>query len=256
MKKIFCIKTGIFLLLLFSAAVPGLRAMSRAEIDKLLEKMERATDPEKVAVNIKTQRQKAEISIPMQKIKITAVITDKFPDKTKTLTVLPGIMSTLQIYNGKQAWEYSQAAGIREIKGKELNSMKFEMDLKNPKLAMRDVFAEIAVDDTTVKLGNSECYKLTCTPKKEYGLKPLIYYVNVKDFLIRQMEAVMPTKMGDIKTVSVFSDFRKTDKLIVPMHITVRQLNMTMEVRVLKVENNIKLDDSEFDKPSPDSAGQ
>jgi outer membrane lipoprotein-sorting protein len=131
--------------------------------------------------------------------------------------------------------------------------MRFEMDMKNPKLTMRDVFSKIAVDDKTVKVGNADCYKLTCTPKEKYGdLKPVIYYVSAKDFLIREMVSVTPTRMGDIKTVSLFSNFQAIDKQIVPMHITIKQANITMEVTVKKVENNIEVKDSEFEKSSLD----
>ena len=138
---------------------------TKKAVDELVVKMEKAVDPEDSAKNIKTQVNKLEINMPAQKIKMNVTATDKYPNKSRTVTEIPGMMRIFRVYDGTKAWEYSKAMGLREITGKELDSIKLEMALKNPKNKMRDIFSDIQVPDKTEKVGKFNCYKLTCTPR-------------------------------------------------------------------------------------------
>lgn len=240
------ILAGVVLIALIGNSVFG---MDKKAVDELIAKMEKAVDPHGVEKNIKTQVSKVEILIPAQKIKLNTTILDKFPDKTRTVTEIPKIMTSTRVYNGKKGWEFSTSMGLREITGKELDGMKLEMDMKNPLKEMRDVFSDIQVLDDTVKVGEFDCYKLTCVPKKEYNAKDVVMYVDNKAFLLRKIEMILDTQMGPVKMESIIKDYKEVDKMFIPMASTIKQLSMEMEVKILEVKNNLKLDDSKFEKP-------
>jgi len=225
--------------------------MNDKAVDEIITKMEKAVDPENVKSKLKTQINKIEITIPAQNIKVNAIITDKFPDKTKTFSEIPGIMTSTRAYNGKTGWEYSPAAGMRDIKDKELDAMRLEMDMKNPSKSMRDVFIKIEVPDKTEKIGEFECYKFICTPKEDYNAKPVIIFIDKNAFLVRKMEMVVDTHMGPIKMESIFDKYEKVNKLFTPMLSTIKQMGMIMQVKVIEIKNNVNIDDSEFKKPEP-----
>jgi outer membrane lipoprotein-sorting protein len=241
----FCV---IAVVVFFCSSVYG---MNDKSIDDLIAKMEKASDPEGVKSKLKTQINKIEITIPAQKIKLNATITNKYPNKTKTFSEIPGIMSSTRAYNGKTGWEYSPAAGMRDIKGKELASMRLEVDMKNPLKSMRDIFMKIEVPDETEKVGEFECYKFICTPKEEYNSRPVTIFIDTKAFLVRKMLMVADTKMGPVKMESIFSDYKAVNKLMTPMLSTIKQMGMIMKVKVIEIKDNVNIDDSEFEKPEP-----
>ena len=243
----FCFSGIISSFILFSSITAS--GMDKRAVDELIAKVEKAKDPEGVRFKIKTQVSHVEINIPAQKIKLNATITDKFPDKTKTFSEIPGVMSSTRAYNGKSAWEYSPAVGMRDIKGKELDAMKLEMALKNPVMPMRDAFEIIEVPDKLEKVGEFECYKFICTPKKEYNAKPVIFYFDTKSLLLRKMEMVVDSQMGPIKMESTLGDYKKVGKMWTPLLSTIKQMGMILQVKVIDTKNNVNIDDSEFEKP-------
>ena len=230
-------------------------AMGDKETDALISKIETALDPEGVMSKVKTKATKSEVIIPAQKIKINSIVMDKFPYKSKSLTEIPGLMMSVRVYNGKVGWEFSPASGMREIKGKELAAMKFEMDMKNPTKKMRDVFTKIEVADDFEKVGEFECYKLICTPKEEYESKPVTLYFDKDKLFLRRMDMVLESQMGPMKMESILSDYKKIDKVWVAMEATLKQMGMVMKVKVLEIKNNVDIPDSEFEKPSDDMSG-
>jgi len=243
------VKFGIFVWISLFLSGGMLYAMEKEDVDKLIANIEKASDPENIKATIKTQESKLEITIPDQKIKFNITILDKYPDKSKTISEIPGVMTNYKVVNGDIAWESSPSMGLRDIKGDELLALKLDMDLKNPSKTMRDVFGKIDVADKTEKIDEFECYKLTCTPKKEYNSKPITLFVDKKTFFLRKMIMDLVTKMGDVKSEMRFYDYKQVNKIFMPMKTIVKQMQMEMNANVVEIKNNIKVNDSEFEKP-------
>jgi len=229
-----------------------LSAMDRKAVDELIVKMEKAVDPKGISKKIKSQVTKANISVPAQQIKMNMIMMDKFPDKSKEISSIPGVMESVRVYNGKQGWEYSKSTGLRAITGKELLSLKFNILIKNPAIKLREAFSEITVADKLEKVGEFECYKMTCKPKKGFDLKPMFLYVDNKKFLTRKLIMTAETQMGPIEAVSIMRKFKEIDGLMLPTEIELIQMGMKMNFTIVEIKNNVDIPDSEFDKPKED----
>ena len=224
-------------------------SMDKNQVDELIAKIEKAADPQGTAKNIKTRISKAELIIPQQKIKMSITTYTKFPDKNKVVTEIPGIMKSVTVLNGEKAWESSPAMGTREITGTELASMKFDIDMRRPDTKMRDVFSKIELADKLEKVGEFMCYKMVCTPKKKYSSKPVTLYFDNKKFYLRKTVMTSITKMGPIKSETILKDFKIINGRPTAMTITVKQMNISVLLKTIKIENNVKIADSEFAKP-------
>ena len=245
--------TVLFAVLLFAGNLGA--AMDDKAIDELIARIKKAVDPDGVMSKIKTQATKSEISIPAQNLKVNSIILYKFPYKSKNLTEIPGVMMSVRVYNGKEGWEFSPAAGIRDIKGKELAIMRLELDMKNPVRKMREIFAKIDVPDELEKVGEFECYKFICTPKKEYESKPVTLYFDKEKLFLRRMDMVLESQMGPIQTVSIFSDYKKLGGVWGATEATMTEMGTVMKIKVLDFKTNVYLPESEFEKPALDMQG-
>ena len=241
-----------FFFIIFLAVIcsSSLLAMDQKAIDDILAKIEKASDPEGISKDIKTSQVKSEISIPEQKIKFKVTITDKYPDKTISVTQIPGLMKVKTVFNGKEAWEESSTMGIRSLTGKELNNLKFHLLARNPKTTLKDVYSKIEISDKLEKVGDYECYKLTCYPDKSYGLKPTIEYYDNKLFLLRKSITTEITQMGEVQAVIYSEKYKKMHKMMMSMEATIEQMKMKMKAKILDFKIDIPVDDSLFQKKS------
>ncbi len=236
----------VFVCLLFVGNIVS--GMDDNAVNVLLAKIKKADDPEGVKATIKTQIQKVETIFSGQKI--STITIDKFPNKTRIDVNMPGVMTSTTCYNGKTAWEISPATGVREIKGKELDSIKLDMVRRIPSVNQRDVFEKIVVADKLETIGEFKCYKMTCTPKKEFNsTTPIVLYYDKEKLLLRKMNIVVDSKMGPMKMELTLEDYKKVNKMWVSMLSTIDQMGMKLKVKVLEYKINVKVDDSIFEKP-------
>ena len=220
-------------------------------MDKIVENMGLAIDPENNKQHIKTLITVAELSIPSQEIKMQITITDKFPDKTKTVRKIPGVMSVTRILNASQGWETNSLGAFREIKGKELELMKFELFMKTPAVSMKQAFKEIKVENRNAMLGDNLCYILSCIPAVDLDIPPIVMYVNKDNFLTEKIEMKAETPQGSVGMTILIEEYKKINGRKVPVKTKILQGGVVMIKKLISVKENIKIDDSEFENPSP-----
>ena len=83
------------------------------------------------------------------------------------------------------------------------------------------------------------------------GIEQNKIFVDNKDYLVRKNELANETQMGQIKIELFPGDYKKLDKMFVPTVQRVKQLGMTMEIKLIEQKVNVKLKGSEFNKPQP-----
>jgi outer membrane lipoprotein-sorting protein len=243
-------RRGIVVVFVFAILISGmLSGMDNKSVDVLIKKMEKATDPKDICKKIKSRIIKANISMPAQQMKMEMTTINKFPDKIKVITSIPQIMEIIKVCNGKQAWEYSQATGMREITGKELGALKLQLLIDNPSSKMREVFSKITVPDEMVKVDDFECYKMICKPN-DLDLEPMIFYIDNKKYLMRKMEMIADTQMGQIPIISTFNKYKDFGDMVMATEAIVLQMGMKMVVTLTDVKNNVDIPDGEFKKPT------
>lgn len=242
-------RKGIIVVFVFAMLTSGmLSAMDNKAIDALIKKIEKAVDPKGIGKKIKTLVTKANVFLPAQQMKIEVVKMNRFPDKLKMITSIPQIMEIIKVCNGKQAWEYSQATGMRKSTGKELEALKFQILMHNPSTTYREIFSKITVPDELVKVDDFECYKMTCKPK-DFELKPIVFYIDNKTYLMRKMEMTVDTQMGPIPVISNLKKYKDFGGVFMATEITTLQMGIKTVITLTDVKYNVDIPDSEFAKP-------
>jgi hypothetical protein len=189
------------------------------------------------------------MKMPAQRISGEFEMIEKYPDKSLATTSIPGLVRSVQGFNGKVAWESTNTMGLRKIEGKELEFIKFDSLFRSPKSKLKEIFSKIDLDRNGGKVEGKDCYKLTCYPPEKYGLKPTVIYVDKENFYIVKLEIVAVTQLGEIPSVAIMKDFKKIQGLIVPTKTILNQLTVVMEMEVTSIELNKKVDDSIFEMP-------
>ena len=238
MKKII----GLFFVALsFTAFAAGVDPEALA----LLNKMEKIYDPSGKFKQIKTKIVEIEMTVPAQNMKMNLVQYFKTPLMLKVKIAIPGIMEMETGFNGVKAWEFNKAGGARELSGKEFDSFKFGAVLESPITKLQDICSEIKLDKNGGAVDGVECVKMLCTPKPEYNSPVFSIWVSPKDCLMRKMEMLSVTQMGEIPAVTVFRDFKENWGILIPCEQETTELDMTMKSVVKKIE---------FNKPAVEAA--
>lgn len=214
---------------------------------EIMARVEKAIDPENKSKDIKTQVTKFTMLVPMQGMKFNGISKFKAPGMNVTKVELPGMMKTIQCFDGENAWEFSNLQGLRKISGKELNFVKLNTALESPINTFRDVFSSTELQGTE-KIEGSDCYKIVCTPKKDFKIETKItVWIEKKTFYPKQLSLVAQTQRGAIPSKAISRDFKKINGKIYAMETTLYQLGSKMVIKLESVESNVKLDDKDFD---------
>jgi hypothetical protein len=216
----------------------------------LLEKMEKAVDPDGVCKKWKTIIIKMEMSVPMQKVKVSASVMAKFPDKTKTVAIIPGMPKVIEVLNGNKAWKETVGLGLQMKTGVQLAFAKFKARKTNPTLTLPQIYEKVTLDPYLYKFGKYQCYKLICSAPKDLNVKAEEFFVDDKEFLPRGHIASEYTEMGVIPVTSEFMSYKKLKGTNMPTHINSYMMGIKLTGKILSIEPNAKIADSEFKFPN------
>jgi len=219
-------------------------------MEQVIAEIEKAADPHNTGKDIKTLITVIELSIPAQQIKMLVTVKDKFPDKSKKTTEIPGLTSITNIINNDEAWEISPA-GVRNITGKELEFNKFQLLMKNPTKKMKDVFKDIKFETGSFKIADDECIKLICTPKSDLKFSPINMFFSKKTFLLRRIEMILESSAGIIPVTTTIEEYKKIQGRMIPVKTKTSQAETIIESKLISAKENIGIPDSEFANPTP-----
>jgi len=157
----------------------------------LIAKMEKATDPLGLLSKASSKATTGELVMPVQKIKMNVSLIFKSPNMLYIKSVFSDGKYGIQAYNGKVAWEFdSETAAPAIMTGRERDYFIFNAMLEAPGgKVWENLFSQFELSGSYKKIGEYECYVLTCTPKNKYNIKkPIILYIDNKDFLLRCLD--------------------------------------------------------------------
>ena len=215
----------------------------------LLAKMEKAVDPKDVAKTWKSMKIKLEMSLPMQQLTISGSAIYKFPSKSKSIALVPGMPTVTQVFNGKQAWKETAGLGIQEKTGIQLAFARFECKKINPAMKPSEVYEKITLDPYLYKKGKFTCYKLTCSLPAELKVAPSQIFIDNKDFLVRYSVENQLTEMGAVPVSIELLNYKIIKGVKVPMFTNMNMMGMKMISKILSIKVNEKISDSEFKFP-------
>lgn len=219
-------------------------------LEKLLNNMDKAVDPDNKAKEIKTVVSKYEGSVAMQDIKLQVTTIFKSPDKSKTVIKAGESMpDSIELFNGRSAWTIVPGMGVRQINGPQLDFTKFTAKMSNPANRMRDLFPKIEVAPVLEKIDGKDCYKLTCQADPQLKQLPLAIYVDSKTFLPAKMVVMVFTDMGQIPGTTFYSDYKNMSGLVIPTVQKTQTMGMEMSTKLISIKYNEAVADTEFELP-------
>ncbi len=231
------------------AAVISKLAKHNMTQELLLDKMKKAVDPADVAKTWKTMIIKMQMTIPMQQIKMDATATCKFPDKMKTVFIIPGMPTLTEVFDGGKAWKETAGLGIQMKTGILLAFAKFECRKANPALTPAEIYEKVTLDPYLYKIGEFSCYKLICTLPEELNVPPTQAFIDNNKFLIRRSIENQLTDMGVISVSIDLSDYKVIKGIKTPMLMDMNMLGIKMAAKIISVKVNEEIADSEFKFP-------
>jgi outer membrane lipoprotein-sorting protein len=242
--RIQCVLAGIICAIL---VMTGCQSTTQQEdIDGILAKMKKETDPKGRGGSISTQVVTSDVkNADGQNTKL--VVKIKFPDKIRIeADTADGIF--IKACNGSKGWEFSTRGGVREITGKELAGLKFQAEYLSVKKVFKEIFSSIVLEGDEL-VNEKPCFKLICTPMPEYCSEPITVYIDKGTYQIVKTEECHNTQNGKLYMDRFFLDRRNIDGINFPMTIISLVKEKIIEMNVKSLEWNKPLHDSEFNMP-------
>ena len=215
----------------------------------LLDKMEKAEDPKGLAKKWKTVELKMQLSVPMQNVKVKVVSYHKYPLKSKTISMIPGMPKQIEVFDGKNAWKMTEGIGVQTLTGKRLEFAEFVAKKSNPALKLTEVYEKVTLDPYKYKLGEFNCYKLICQPPKSLGLPPSVTLVDDKKFLARQSQEYHLTEMGTVPVVITLDGYKMLADTMQATKVNMNMMGIQMIGTLVSLTPDVKIPDSEFALP-------
>lgn len=234
------------LLLVFS----GCQSVFSPQVESLLDKMRTKVDPQGKLDSITSQIIKGTLlrrSLKNKRASITVKIQN--PDMLRFDIIIPGDVSLVKAFDGKSGWEYSTKRGYRDLKGDELNTLKFQAAFLNPAKKAKDVFSSITIDGEAKVMGQP-CYKIICQPKKEFNCQPITMFVDKKTYLLRRrIEKQENPAVGTVTVSTIMDHYKSFDGILVPQTIISYVNGDLTEYDINSVRWNEKINISTFNPP-------
>lgn len=211
---------------------------------KLMEMVEKATDPKNSFAKIHTAVMTYDSKYDETKI----VMHSKFPDKIRIDVYDQGCFISFG-YNGKTAWKYDSQSkeGPVEITDDMVKETAFIASFMCPSVDMHEVFGEMKVEGSE-KLAGFDCWKVACVTKPEYGSEKVDFLINKKDNHIMKLSFGKSADKEDVYT-AYFTDYRNFEGIMLPTHINGSNSGIIFKRELKSVKWNEKLSDDQFNIP-------
>jgi hypothetical protein len=183
------------------------------------------------------------MEIPSQGIAADIDMYSAPPNKMRSNIELSGIGSIRVGFDGEIGWTVNPAMGPMVLDGRTLDQMREQADWQAA-LHPETFVASVETVEKTEFEGHT-CYKVRVVTRwdEEY-----FEYFDVDSGLLVGNERTQASPMGDVPTVTVISDYREFDGLLVPMKSVQRMMGVEQIITMNEMEV-LDVDESVFDLP-------
>jgi len=170
-------------------------------------------------------------------------ILTKSPSRQAMIVHLPaGDNSTA--FDGQNGWFKSPAGTVRDMPQAEIEGAKLDADLQFP-MNVKKTFQQLKVMGTE-KIGEHEAILLFATNSSGPPLE--LYFDRQTGLLLRQLR-FGSSPLGLNPTQIDYGDYKIFDGVQVPLHVVITRPNRTMDIHLLQVTQNVRIDDAKFARP-------
>ncbi|MFA7184903.1 MAG: hypothetical protein WC082_08420 [Victivallales bacterium] len=246
MKKLQIMTAVLVLFALAGCRCPWCCCGKKETAESIVAKMEQAVDVSKQKNKITSavliydsgigDRNRSRVTLKLKapgKIRLEAAMKD-------TLMV--------KAFNGKIAWEYTNAKGLVKLGGKELNDLRFQASYLSPGVNYRKLFSKIELKGKA-EVAGEKCWELVCTPRPEFKLKPVITFVNRKNYFVVKTVENFIENGQDVEMITYFGEYKDIDGFMVPGMMVFQRNDRILETELVSAEWNVELPDFDFDMP-------
>ena len=236
-------RTALFLSLIF--LITGNTLFSQS-LDEVLNKHFSAVGQENV---LKVNSQKITGKMIQGGLEIPFIQMAKRPAKVRVEASFQGL-TLIQTFNGTEGWTINPFAGVTEpqpMSADEVKSMLYQADMDGMLWNWKEKGYTITLEGTEDMEGTS-CYKIKIVTKSG---DTFTVYIDSDSYVILRQNTKVLVMGNESENDSYYSNYSVIDGMAYPGKVETKingQLAMTMTFD--KVEINLSLDDTLFEKPS------
>ncbi len=238
-------RTSLLACAALAAALPCFAQEKLPSAESIIEKQIEKVGGRAALEKLKNQINKGNMEVPGRDMKGAVTVYRAAPNKTRTVTELPGIGKLEEGTDGETAWSLSAVQGARIKEGEEktqaLRASDFYAEINWRKIYPK---AEVAgVED----VNGRPCYKVVLTP--DTGATVTRYYDKDNGLLVRTSLTVK-TPMGDVRMDSYVSDYRPEGGLLLAHKVTQKVMGREIVLTINSIQNNGEIDPAIFEVPA------
>ncbi|MDE3180036.1 MAG: c-type cytochrome [Acidobacteriota bacterium] len=174
-------------------------------------------------------------------------VDSKAPDEQRLVMQTPNGNNT-RVFNGRQGWLVAPGRPPRAITGAELDAMKLGADF-HLALDLKKEFQHLRVGRPESIDGRQMTVLMGSNPDHP----PVKFYFDPDSGLLTRIETFEPTPLGYNPTQVDFADYRVSDGVKLPFRQTVSQPGRSFTTQFEQVEQNVPIDDSDFNEPAAEN---
>lgn len=242
MQKLFM----LFILLLIGISFTGCTCLKcQPDVNEIVARVKKENDPRDKAQSINTAIFKYHCVNKAEKSKLTILL--KRPNKIKIMS-RTGKEFWQCAFDGKKAWEYSNAEGVRFLSDKEADEVRLQAFLMAPSIDIKKVFKSIRIDGSAA-IDGQDCWKLVCQPSDVFKSQPITVFVTKKTNLIIRVIEEQDKEDTVVTVVTSFKNYKMFKDFLLPT-ITITNVDDDItESRLTGVVLNQEMPDSAFVAP-------
>ncbi len=175
-------------------------------------------------------------------------ITLKGKEKGKIrIEIRNGKSIVVKACDGKKGWEYTTSKGLRMLNAKEVRELKLEASYLSPAIKFDKLFARAELDGSE-KINGVDNWKLICYPHAKFKMSSVTMFVDKKTYLVsKTIEANSKNEGEDI--ITYYGDYEEYNGIVLPFMMVAQAGGRILEFKLISVEWNAEIADSEFAIP-------
>jgi hypothetical protein len=148
------------------------------------------------------------------------------------------------VLDGESGWLRTPAGPIRDMPEADIEGAQLDADLQFP-INLKKTFQELKVMGSE-RMSDRDAILLFAT--KSSGPPLELYFDRETGLLLRQLR-FGSSPLGLNPTEIDYGDYKPFDGVQVPLHLVITRPNRTLNIHLLKVTQNVPVDDAHFARP-------
>jgi hypothetical protein len=219
------------LIAVFAAALLIAPQVAAQTPEAILERYNKAVDPNGVLASIKGMKSSVTMEAPAMGMAMTINSVAARPNLLVVVTDVPGLGEMRQGFDGSTAWSSDPMQGPRILDGMEAAAL-VEGSSFNNIVRSTDLFSAMTMAGTYDAGGDmTSCVKFTW----KSGRETTDCFSNATGLIARTVTKQV-TQMGEVEVEMLIKDYRPVNGLVVPFRVESNMMGMAMTITTTSME--------------------